>query len=112
MASEREQDCGHRECHVHPGSRAKTAALEIAAQAHDDDVEGEGMNRDCGDGRRESHDEGSEYRDVTRRHLIPRDSHDGPGLRRRVRCALGCSRVSGEALFLSPVWSEIKSFAP
>src|ERR1700678_3504403 len=78
MASEREQNCGHRECHVHPGPQAKTAALEISAQAHDDDVEGGCMNRDCGDARRESHDEGNDYRDVTRRHLIPRDSHDGP----------------------------------
>src|ERR1700677_3910903 len=108
MASEREEDCGHRECHVHPGPQAKTTALEIAAQAQDNDVDGGRMNRHCGDGRRESHDEGNDYRDVTRRHLIPRDSHDGPFAPARPLRLGGAHGVSGEALFLSPVRSEIK----
>ena len=97
MAPEREQDCGHDKCHVHPSSRAKQAALEIAAQAHDDGVDDDAVNRDRGDGRRESHDERNEYRDVTRASVFP--PHGDPSWRMHpshVRKRRLCSSHSGK----------------
>jgi hypothetical protein len=49
--------------------RAKYAALQIAAQSHDDGVNREAMNDYRAQGRCESHKQGTKYRDVVRHHL-------------------------------------------
>jgi hypothetical protein len=82
---------------------------QIRAQTDDDGVDHEAMNDDRAEGRREPDKQGTEDRNVARRHLIPRDSHNGAGAS---AAPWGAHGVSGEDPFLSPVRSEIKSFAP
>ena len=44
VPGERKQRCAYYERHVHPDPPAKHAALQIAAQSHDDGVDHEAMN--------------------------------------------------------------------
>jgi hypothetical protein len=69
MPGEGNQRCAHYECHIHPDSRTKHAALEIAAQSHDDGVNREAMNDYRAQDRRQSHKQGTKYRDVVRHYL-------------------------------------------
>jgi hypothetical protein len=50
-------------------SRTPNAALQIAAQVHDDGVDHEAMNDDRAQGRCESHKQGTNYRGLARHHL-------------------------------------------
>jgi hypothetical protein len=52
-------------------SARQAAALQIAAQSHDDGVKHEAINDDRTQGRCESHEQGTKYRDLARHHLAP-----------------------------------------
>jgi hypothetical protein len=75
MPGERKQRYAHYERHVHPDPRAKRAALQIAAQIHDNGVDHVAMDDDCAQGRCEPHKQGIKY--VARHHLACCEPHDG-----------------------------------